>query len=293
MKQADLDFLFIEDHKHKYPITELTQITKLSRAGYYKRLKQDPAQSRLERDHVLLKQMLSLYVTHGGNLGNERFKLELENVYGAVISPKRIRRMRETYRMPLKTARRKPRSAGSGHSKIGNILNRNFKARRPGIKFSVDISYLPVTRPEKDFLYLCAILDLYNNEVVAYSISETMDMNFVHRTVSQLQKRGFAKGAILHSDQGIHFTNPVYITRLKKLNLTQSMSRRGNCWDNAPIESFFGKLKTEMPGFSIPETQEEIRIAVAKYITYYNETRPQLKLKMSPAAYKRKQGLAA
>lgn len=294
MKPIDLDFEFVEEYKNRFPITELIGIAQnLSRAGYYKRLKKDPAQSRAERDQQLLKQMLSLYVTHGGNLGHERFKLELKNTYTHIVSLKRIRRMREMYRMPLKTARRKPLPAGSRHASIGNLLNRNFKAKRPGLKFSVDISFLEVKRPFRDFLYLCAILDLYNNEIVAYTIHDTLDVDFVLAAVRQLEAHGFEKGALIHSDQGIQFTSHSYQGLVKKLEMTQSMSRRGNCWDNAPIESFFGKLKTEMPGFSVPETAAEMRSAVAEYITYYNEKRPQLKLGTSPITYRNLQKLAA
>lgn len=294
MKPIEIDFEFVEEHKHRFPITELIGIARnLSRAGYYKRLKRDPVQSQTERDHILLKQMLSLYVTHGGNLGHERFKLELENTYKQIVSLKRIRRMREMYRMPLKTARRKPRSAGSGHADIGNLLNRNFKAGRPGLKFSIDISYLEVKKPFRDFIYLCAILDLYNNELVAYTISDTLDVDFVLAAVRQLEAHGFEKEALLHSDQGIQFTSHSYQGLLKKMTLTQSMSRRGNCWDNAPIESFFGKLKTEMPGFSVPETEAQMRAAVSSYITYYNKTRPQLKLGTSPVSYRSALALAA
>ncbi len=294
MKPIDVDFEFVEEHKHRIPITELINIVQnLSRAGYYKRLKKDPAQSQTERDQLLLKQMLSLYVTHGGNLGHERFKLELKNTYNHIVSLKRIRRMREMYRLPLKTARRKPRPAGSGHADIGNLLNRNFSALRPGLKFSVDISYLEVKKPFRDFIYLCAILDLYNNEIVAYTISDSLDVDFVLEAVRQLQVSGFEKEALLHSDQGIHFTSHSYQGLLKKMELTQSMSRRGNCWDNAPIESFFGKLKTEMPGFTMPETEAQMRIAVSCYITYYNKTRPQLKLGTSPVTYRKSQVLAA
>lgn len=294
MKPIELDFEFVEEHKNRFPITELIDIAQnLSRAGYYKRLKKDPTQSRTERDQVLLKQMLSLYVTHGGNLGHERYKLELKNTYAHIVSLKRIRRMREMYRMPLKTAHRKPRPAGSSHAEIGNLLNRNFKATRPGLKFSVDISYLEVKQPFRDFLYLCAILDLYNNEIVAYTINDTLDVDFVLAAVRQLEERGFEKGALIHSDQGIQFTSHSYQGLVKKLEMTQSMSRRGNCWDNAPIESFFGKLKTEMPGFSLPETKAEVRAAVAQYIAYYNEKRPQLKLGTSPITYRNSAILAA
>jgi transposase InsO family protein len=184
--------------------------------------------------------------------------------------------------------RRKFKSQKQLHVIVDNVLNRNFKALKPRIKFSIDITYLEVLKPHKNFLFLCAIKDLYNNEIVAYSIGQNQKLELVYQTLEQLKEKGFVKGAILHSDQGVQFTNPSYRNRLKEMHLTQSMSRRGNCWDNACIESFFGKLKTEMPGFSIPETEEEMINSVTNYIIYYNQVRPQLKFKMSPVAHRLK-----
>lgn len=280
-------FEFIEENKKRYPITFLVKVVEVSRAGYYKWRERAPGMTRHERDKPLLIMMISLYITHGGNLGYQRFKDELESRYDEVVNLKRIARMCKMYNLPLKTKRRKPRAKGKQpYGNIGNLLNRNFKALKPGIKFCIDITYLEIWKPKKDFLFLCSILDLYNNEIVAYSIGEHQDMSLVKEAVDKLAVNGFKKGALLHSDQGVQFTNFGYQSLLKRLNLTQSMSRRGNCWDNACIESFFGKLKTEMPGFSIPETADEMVKAVTAYITYYNEERPQLKFKTSPKAYR-------
>lgn len=280
-------FKFVEANKGRYPITFLVKVAGVSRAGYYKWRDRVPGLTRQERDKPLLIMMISLYVTHGGNLGHQRFKDELKNRYDEVVNLKRIKRMRRMYNLPLKTKRRNPRPKGKQpYGNIGNLLNRNFKALKPGIKFCVDITYLEILKPKKDFLFLCSIIDLYNNEVVAYSIGEHQATGLVKEAVEKLAVHGFEKGAILHSDQGVQFTNFGYQSLLKNMHLTQSMSRRGNCWDNACIESFFGKLKTEMPGFSIPETADEMVEAVTAYITYYNEERPQLKFKTSPKAYR-------
>lgn len=280
-------FKFVEANKERFPITFLVKVAGVSRAGYYKWKDRAPVMTRQERDKPLLVMMISLYVTHGGNLGHQRFKDELKTRYDEVVNLKRIKRMRRMYNLPLKTKRRKPRPKGNQpYGNIGNLLNRNFKALKPGIKFCVDITYLEILKPRKDFLFLCSIMDLYNNEIVAYSIGEHQATDLVKEAIEKLAVHGFEKGAILHSDQGVQFTNFGYQSLLKNMYLTQSMSRRGNCWDNACIESFFGKLKTEMPGFSIPETADEMKEAVTAYITYYNEERPQLKLKSSPKAYR-------
>jgi len=284
----DEDFEFIQAYKEHYPVTQLVNLTSLSRSGFYKKRSKIHRKTQEELDKPLLNMMLSLYITHGGNLGNIRYKDELFIKYHIVVNVKRIARMRRMYNLPLKTMKRKYKSHNQLHVLVDNLLNRNFKALKPGLKFSIDITYLEVLKPHKNFLFLCAIKDLYNNEIVAYSIGQNQTMSLVYEVLKQLKEKGFVKGAILHSDQGAQFTNPSYRNRLKEMHLTQSMSRRGNCWDNACIESFFGKLKTEMPGFSIPETEDEMIKSVTNYIIYYNEERPQLKFKMSPVAHRLK-----
>ena len=288
MSVYDEDFEFILAYKEQYPVKQLVKITSLSRSGFYKKLNKSNTRTQEEKDKSLLNMMLSLYITHGGNLGNTRFKDELFNKYKIVVNVKRIARMRRMYNLPLKTMKRKYKVRNHLHVLVDNLLNRNFRAIKPGVKFSIDITYLEVLKPYKNFLFLCAIKDLYNNEIVAYSIGQNQTMTLIYEAIDQLKEKGFVKGALLHSDQGAQFTNPSYRNRLKEMHLTQSMSRRGNCWDNACIESFFGKLKTEMPGFSIPETEEEMIKSVTDYITYYNEVRPQLKFKVSPVGHRLK-----
>lgn len=288
MNQKQLAFRFIEENVGQYPITNLVKMTRcVSRAGYYKWKKEKGARpTQAMKDKALLDKMLELYLEHGGNLGNLRFKIALEQVLSEPVNVKRIDRMRKEYKMPLKSKRRKHQRRLKMHARIANLLNRNFKALRRGLKYSIDISYLEIKKPKKEFIYLCAIKDLYNNEIVAYQISDYMDIELVKSTVELLKGKGPEKGAIIHSDQGTQFTSPKYAQTLAELNLTQSMSRRGNCWDNACIESFFGKLKTELYGFSEPETKPEMIEAVNKYISYYNEKRPQIKLKMSPIQFR-------
>ena len=288
MNPKQIAFKFIQENEGKLPVIELVAITNcVSRAGYYKWKKEYTTRPTQEqKDKEILDVMMDLYVEHGGNLGNKRFKLLLDCGLANPINIKKIARMRKQYHMPLKTKRRPAQMGWQHHKVVGNLLNRRFSALRPGLKYSIDISYLEVTKPKKTFLYLCAIIDLFNNEIVAYQIGEYMDHTLIKATLKQLKEKGPEKGAIVHSDQGTQFTSPKYAQLLKSYKLTQSMSRRGNCWDNACIESFFGKLKTEIHGFTTPETKSEVIEAVTNYITYYNEKRPQLKLKMSPIEYR-------
>lgn len=289
MKGKQAIYEWIEEQASEIPVRKMMNyIGTVSRSGYYKWKKEkNQRMTREERDQPLVEKMKIIYKKHGGNLGNLRFKIELEKEYHLKVNWKRIARIRKKYDLPLLTKRRARRHYPRVHHKIGNLLERNFTAVKPGIKYSIDITYLEIKKPYKKFIYLCAIQDLFNHEIVAYSMGETQELPLVFQALGELEKRGYGKGAILHSDQGAQFTSPQYVNQLTAMNLTQSMSRRGNCWDNACIESFFGKLKTEMPGFTIPETKEEMIQAVTHYISYYNEIRPQLKRKMSPIQYRK------
>lgn len=288
MKGKQAIFEFIEEHEAEIPVRRMMKyIYTVSRSGYYKWKKEKAQRTTREvKDKPLLEEMKVIYKKHGGNLGNLRFKMEIEKVCKVNVNWKRISRMRQAYNLPLLTKRRPRRVYAKVHHKIENLLDRNFTAVKPGVKYSIDITYLEITKPYRYFIYLCAIKDLFNNEIVAYSIGDTQELSLVFEALAELEKKGPVKGAILHSDQGTQFTSPQYMNKLTAMNLTQSMSRRGNCWDNACIESFFGKLKTEMPGFTIPETKKEMIQAVTNYIQYYNQIRPQLKLKMSPIEYR-------
>ncbi|WP_162920106.1 IS3 family transposase [Paenisporosarcina cavernae] len=281
MKYYEEKCLYVTNYKGFLSIVELCLMVGISRSGYYKWMKNSHKERKAEKDKTLLNKMLSIYNTHAGTLGNERMKNELEKA-GIKVSVKRIARMRRDYHMPLKTSHNWKQKS-KPHAIIGNLLNRNFKAKRPGIKLCIDITYLEVERPYRHFLYLCAIKDLCHGEVVAYSISDTMTTSMVLQAVDQLLEKGLMeKNAILHSDQGSQFTSARYLNYLYQNSITPSMSRRGNCWDNACIESFFGKLKVEMPCFIIPKTDEEMIKAVENYISYYNNVRPQLKSKKTP-----------
>ena len=286
MSGKESDFMFIEENKDHFSVTELVKLTGVSRSGYYYWKKTKSARpTREELDRPLLEQMQELYRLNGGTLGNRRYKLALFEHYGITVNLKRIDRMRRTYHLPLKTQTRAYRLATHEHRTMGNLLNRNFHAIKPGIKFAMDITYIRANKQSK-FMYLCAIKDLYNGEIVASRIADHQRVELVLETLDELKKNGYKKGALIHTDQGTQFTNGVYLNRLKEMKLTPSMSRRGNCWDNACIESFFGKLKTEMYGFSTPQTKEQLIEAIHHYIHYYNYIRIQLKLKMSPVSYR-------
>lgn len=288
MNDKEAQFAFIHANAKKYSISKLVEVTEVSRAGYYKWLKRKGNNDQDNRDEVLMPYLLKIFQEHRATYGRKRIKIALESEYGIIVNEKRISRMMRKYGLHCQIRRKKFKNRPQPHGTISNLLNRNFKAIKPGIKFSIDITYIEVKKGSQKWVYVCAIKDLFNQEIVAYSIGTSQEMNLVYKALEALKKRGFENGAIIHSDQGFQFTNPGYIQRVTGMNLTQSMSRRGNCWDNACIENFFGHLKSEMYCFSQPETVIEIQEAVNAFIYYYNHKRIQTKLKMSPVKFREK-----
>lgn len=264
----------------------LVEIAEVSRAGYYKWLKRDGIYSQDIKDEEMRPLITEIFEEHCGTIGRKRMKIELSRKLGLTVNEKRVRRLMEKYGLFCKIRRKRHRNYPNAHAIVPNILDRNFTAIHPRKKFCIDITYIPVSRKHQKWVYLCAIKDLFNGELVAYSMDTTQKVDLVYEALDMLKEKGFAKEAILHSDQGTQFTNPGYRMRVKNMGLTQSMSRKGNCWDNACIENFFSHLKVEMPYFSQPTTVLETVQAVEDYIHYYNHKRIQIKLKGSPVEYR-------
>ncbi|WP_343800031.1 IS3 family transposase, partial [Bacillus carboniphilus] len=286
-------FAFIKAFEEEYPVTKLVEITsmseagKVSKSGYYKWRATCHLQSAQDqKDEELYYYILQIFHKHKGTYGRKRIYLELKNKHQMIVNEKRIARVMRKYGLRCQIRRRRFRNRNQPHGTVPNLLNRNFKALKPGKKLAIDITYVEAKEKNRKWLYACVIKDLYNGEVVAYSIGKNQSKTLVYRTLLELKKRGFEKGAILHSDQGSQFTNPGYMKRVLKMGLTQSMSRRGNCWDNACVENFFSHLKTEMYCFSTPKSAIEVQKAVEDYIYYYNNERLQNKLEMSPVEYR-------
>ena len=287
MNDTEVQFAFIHAYSKEYPVTELVEITNVSRSGYYKWRKRSGENWRDTIDEKLIPYIMKIFNDHKGTYGRKRIKQALEEEYFLVVNEKRVARLMRKYGLVCKIRRKRFKHQNQPVGDIPNILNQNFKAMKPKIKFAVDITYLEVKKGRQKWAYLCAIKDLYNNEIVAYSMGTSMDTNLVYEALDQLKKLKFEKGAILHSDQGTQFTNFGYREKLKSMGLTQSMSRRGNCWDNACIENFFGQLKTEAPCWSTPETLLEVYQSTHDYIYYYNNKRIITKLKTNPVKYRK------
>lgn len=173
------------------------------------------------------------------------------------------------------------------HTVMPNLVNRDFKQNIPGKILLTDITYL--NYKNRKISYLSTIKDSSTNEILAHHVSDSLRLDIVLKTLDKLKSNSVLKlhsEAILHSDQGIHYTSPIFQNRVKKLGLKQSMSRRGNCWDNAPQESFFGHFKDEGILSNCNDIDEVIN-EIDDYIDYYNNNRYQWNLnKMTPVQYR-------
>ncbi|QTD39293.1 IS3 family transposase [Polaribacter batillariae] len=233
-----------------------------------------------------MKQLIfKIYHYHKGRFGYRRITLEI-NKKGFLINHKTVLKlMRELGIKSLIRVKRYKSYKGQVGETAPNILKRNFKALKPNKKWATDITEFKVLGNK---LYLSPIIDLFNGEIISYELSETP--NF--KQVVSMLKKSFKKvpnhtNLILHSDQGWQYQMKQYRRLLKEKGITQSMSRKGNCLDNAVIESFFGILKSELFYLNKYNSVSLLKKDIKEYINYYNNERIKLKLKgMSPIEYR-------
>lgn len=205
-----------------------------------------------------------------------------------IMNHKKIIRIMNKYHLFTRIRRRNPykmiMKKSLEHRTFENRLNREFVQDTPYRIFCTDITYIPFNYR---FAYLSAVKDIATGEIVAWNLEKHLEMDLVIKTIAKLKNSALSlKEVMIHSDQGFHYTNPVYIREIKKLEMLQSMSRKGNCIDNAPIESFFGHFKDEVD-YRNCRTFEALNFKIEEYMRYYNNQRRQWKLKkMTPVEYR-------
>lgn len=265
----------------------LCDVAKVSRSGYYKWLRQAGEPEKDRGDYLLIKE---IFDKGKGKYGWRTVQMKLKTDKGIVMNHKKIVRIKKKYGLITKIRKINPYKAimkkTQEHRTFPNLLNRNFKQIKPHRVFGTDITYVPFNHR---LAYLSAVKDIACGEIIAWHMSTRIDMELVLRTVENMKycpSIPTHEGILIHSDQGFHYTNPEYIHRIKELNMIQSMSRRGNCIDNAPTESFFGHLKDDVD-YKNCKTFEELKTMIAEYIRYYNNERQQWNLKkMTPVEYR-------
>jgi putative transposase len=247
--------------------------------------------SQPDRDAELKSLIQAIYHEHKGRYGYRRIKAELKN-QGYKVNHKKVQRLMKELGLKCIVRMKKYRSyKGKVGKTAPNILDRNFKAENPKEKWVTDITEFKLFGEK---LYLSPILDLFNGEIIAYTIDSRPKYSLVKTMLDQAFERlSDGDNLLIHSDQGWHYRMPQYRHALKERNITQSMSRKGNCYDNAVMENFFGILKSEFLYNQEFDSVEDFKKELASYIEYYNHKRIKTKLKgLSPVQY-RTQTLAA
>ena len=259
-------------------ITALCGIAGVSRSGYYQWCAQEPIRlEREEQDREDFAVILEAYQHRGYAKGARSIYMQLLHRSPAVImNVKKIRRLMAKYGLvcPIRKANPYRRMAKLLRTSnvAENLVNREFEAHGPRAILLTDISYIPYAGR---FCYLSVITDAFTKQALAYAVSESLEVDFVLDTINSLisvHAISLNAETIVHSDQGAHYTSYKFIQLLKDFNLRQSMSRRGNCWDNAPQESFFGHMKDEI-NLTGCETFEQAKAIIDDWIEYYNNER--------------------
>lgn len=264
-------------------------IAEMPRSTYYYYIKQ---MKRPDKYADIKNEILVIYHENQGRYGYRRITMELRN-RGYQINHKTVQRLMKILGLKCMVRMKKYRSYKGQVGKIApNLLQRNFKAEKSNQKWTTDITEFSLFGTK---LYLSPILDMYNGEIVSYSISNAPVLN----QVMDMLDKAFAKipdntQLIFHSDQGWQYQHKAYQQRLKDKGIRQSMSRKGNCLDNAVMENFFGLLKSELLYLREFSSLEEFQIELEKYIDYYNNKRIKSKLKgLSPVQYRIQSSLVA
>ena len=274
--RTSVKFMVIYRHKDKYSISEMCRFFKVSRSGYYDYV------SRMDipaKDLPLAEKIKECQDKCGKTYGYRRVHIWLER-QGICHNPKTILRVMQKYNFLSAVRRKKYRNYGEYLHRYPNLLNRDFKADRPNQKWVTDISYI---KTNQGTLYLSIIRDLYDNSIVAYKTGTEQNINLVLSTIREATKREKVTAELqLHSDQGFQYTSHAYFKLTKLYNITPSMSRRGNPYDNALAENFFSMLKTECIYRIKLNTYDEARLIIDEYIHFYNNERIQLKTKLTP-----------
>ena len=290
--------MVVYELQHKYPLVVLLDISGLKRSTYYYTL------NKLDKDTKnddIMNAIIDIYYSHKARYGYRRITLELIN-RGYIVNHKKVKRLMSKMGLYARTPKAKYKSyKGDMNGTVKNLLldkvidevnhktyyERNFKTERCNEIWSTDVSEFHIAAGK---LYLSPILDLHNREIVSYNISTSPNYEQIKDMLAKaFNKYKDLKGLILTSDQGWQYQMQDYHKALEEKGIIQSMSRKGNCLDNSPMENFFGKMKNEMfYGYEYTfNTLEELKKEMENYISYYNNQRITTKLKgLTPVEYR-------
>jgi transposase InsO family protein len=261
---------FITANRADYSVRRLCDVLRISTSGYYAACGR-PVSARGQRQATLTSRIEAVHVASRATYGAPRVHAELR-AQGETCCRNTVARLMHKAAIVPKTVRRFKVTTDSRHTKASpNLLDRVFTAAQPNDCWLTDITFIPT---RAGWLYLAAMIDLHSRAIVGWAMRERMDGKLVMDALCMaLERRGTAP-SVLHSDQGSLYAMAEYRKLLSSLNIRQSMSRKGNCWDNAPMESFFHTLKTELVMHCDYQTREQARASLFEYMeVFYNRQR--------------------
>lgn len=239
-----------------------------------------------DKDSLLRACVLEQFKAYHERYGYRRMTITVSKALNRTVNHKKILKIMNEENCICKTRAKKYKSYKGEVGKMAdNLLNRQFKSAKPHQKLVTDVTEF---KTEEGKVYLSPIMDLYNQEILAYSVSKSPSMYMIREMMDKLLPQLEADDSpIIHSDQGWQYQQKLFQNILKKHNITQSMSRKGNCLDNAMIENFFGHLKSEYYNHYHFKTKDELIEGIHEYIDFYNKKRIKIKLKgLSPVNYR-------
>jgi putative transposase len=263
-------YQFIENHKHQYSVQAMCQVLEVAPSGYYEWLQQ-PISNRAKEDARLLRLIRASFVASHGIYGSPRVFLDLREA-GETCSKHRVMRlMRENNLRALHGYRTRRVAVTKPSVLIPNVLQRQFTVTRRNKAWVTDITYI---RTWQGWLYLAVVMDLFSRMIIGWSTSPTLHRELALDAIMKAVRRRRPHRTLIHSDQGTQYGSDAWRRFCKSNNLEPSMSRRGNCWDNAVAESFFGSLKKERIKKHIYKNRELAIADISDYIeSFYNRTR--------------------
>jgi putative transposase len=275
--------------EQELPVAPMCRVLNVSKSGYYAWKNRKPSARRQEEERIKVA-IKAAHERGRGTYGPEKIQGELLDVEQMEVGLNRIKRLRRQMKIRCKQVKKYKATTDSNHNLpvAPNLLDQNFAVSGPNKAWVADITYV---KTAEGWLYLAGIKDLWNREIVGYAMSHRMTQDLVGRALFRaVSIRRPGEGLIHHSDRGSQYCSDSYQKLMRQFKMNPSMSRKGNCWDNAPMESFFGTLKTELVHHKKYRTRQEAVAEIREYIeVFYNRQRRHASLgNLSPAVYWKK-----
>jgi putative transposase len=266
-------FAFIKEHLQPYPLEVVCEVLEVSRSGYYAWLER-PESVRVKRRRELAVKVKAIHQENRGVYGSPRVHQALVAV-GENVCKNTVAKVMREHEIRAKTKRKfVPRTTDGNHSQpvADNLLGRQFSAELPNLKWAADITYIPTGQ---GWLYLAGVIDLCSRKIVGWSMADHMKTDLVSDALSMaIARRRPGDGLVHHSDRGVQYASDDYQHLLQLHGMEPSMSGKGDCWDNACMESFWATLKNELVNHEQYATREQARQSIFQYIElFYNRKR--------------------